>query len=59
MFLNPTGIGARTVYGYFRREIDLVKELWPRVRKHFVTIFPSTEEEILPELPILGDATSA
>ncbi len=47
------GVGARTVYRYFPCQSDLYEELWARVRKHAGTIFPSSEDQILPQIPIL------
>jgi AcrR family transcriptional regulator len=47
------GVGARTVYRYFPTQSDLYEELWMRVRKQAGTIFPSSEAEILPQIPIL------
>jgi AcrR family transcriptional regulator len=47
------GVGARTVYRYFPAQADLYEELWVRVRKQAGTIFPSSEAEILPQIPIL------
>jgi AcrR family transcriptional regulator len=47
------GVGARTVYRYFPAQSDLWEELWVELRKQSGTIFPSTEEEILPQVPIL------
>ena len=47
------GVGARTVYRYFPSQSDLFQELWVRVRKQAGTIFPSTEEQILPQIAIL------
>jgi AcrR family transcriptional regulator len=47
------GVGARTVYRYFPTQADLYEELWGRVRKQAGTIFPSSETEILPQIPIL------
>jgi AcrR family transcriptional regulator len=47
------GVGARTVYRYFPTQSDLYEELWLRVRKQAGTIFPSSESEILPQIPIL------
>lgn len=47
------GVGTRTVYRYFPAQSDLYEELWVRVRKEAGTIFPSTEEQILPQIPIL------
>jgi AcrR family transcriptional regulator len=47
------GVGARTVYRYFPAQSDLYEELWVRVRKQARTIFPSSEAEILPQIPIL------
>jgi AcrR family transcriptional regulator len=47
------GVGARTVYRYFPAQSDLYEELWVRVRKQAGTIFPSSEAEILPQIPIL------
>jgi len=47
------GVGARTVYRYFPTQSDLYEELWLRVRKQAGTIFPSSEAEILPQIPIL------
>jgi AcrR family transcriptional regulator len=47
------GVGARTVYRYFPAQSDLYEELWMRVRKQAGTIFPSSEAEILPQIPIL------
>jgi AcrR family transcriptional regulator len=47
------GVGARTVYRYFPAQADLYEELWVRVRKRAGTIFPSSEAEILPQIPIL------
>jgi AcrR family transcriptional regulator len=51
------GVGARTVYRYFPAQSDLYEALyeayWMRVRKQAGTIFPSSEAEILPQIPIL------
>lgn len=47
------GVGARTVYRYFPSQSDLYEELWVRVRKEAGTIFPTSEEQILPQVPIL------
>ncbi|MFM2125998.1 MAG: hypothetical protein RL328_2449 [Acidobacteriota bacterium] len=47
------GVGARTVYRYFPAQTDLYEELWVRVRKQAGTIFPQTEEQILPQVPVL------
>jgi AcrR family transcriptional regulator len=47
------GVGARTVYRYFPAQSDLYEELWVRVRKQAGAIFPSSEAEILPQIPIL------
>jgi AcrR family transcriptional regulator len=47
------GVGARTVYRYFPSQSDLYEELWVRVRKQAGTIFPSSEDQILPQIPIL------
>jgi AcrR family transcriptional regulator len=47
------GVGARTVYRYFPTQLDLYEELWERVRKQAGTIFPSSEEQIVPQVPIL------
>ena len=47
------GVGARTVYRYFPTQADLYEELWLRVRRQAGTIFPSSESEILPQIPIL------
>jgi AcrR family transcriptional regulator len=47
------GVGARTVYRYFPAQADLYEELWARVRKQAGTIFPSSEAEILPQIPVL------
>ena len=47
------GVGARTVYRYFPSQSDLYQELWVRVRKQAGTIFPSSEDQILPQIPIL------
>ena|SRR6266478_5527360 len=47
------GVGVRTVYRYFPAQSDLYEELWVRVRKQAGTIFPSSEAEILPQIPIL------
>jgi AcrR family transcriptional regulator len=46
-------VGARTVYRYFPSQSDLYEELWGRVRKEVGTIFPSSEDQILPQIPIL------
>ena len=47
------GVGARTVCRYFQAQSDLHEQLWVRVRKQAGTIFPSSEAEILPQIPIL------
>jgi AcrR family transcriptional regulator len=47
------GVGARTVYRYFPAQSDLYEALWMRLRKQAGTIFPSSEAEILPQIPIL------
>lgn len=47
------GVGARTVYRYFPAQSDLYEALWMRLRKEAGTIFPTVEEEILPQIPIL------
>jgi AcrR family transcriptional regulator len=47
------GVGARTVYRYFPSQADLYQEMWVRVREQAGTIFPGTEEQILPQVPIL------
>jgi AcrR family transcriptional regulator len=47
------GVGARTVYRYFPAQSDLYEELWVNLRKQSGTIFPSREEEILPQVQIL------
>jgi AcrR family transcriptional regulator len=47
------GVGARTVYRYFPAQADLYEALWMRMRKQAGTIFPSLEEQILPQIPVL------
>lgn len=47
------GVGARTVYRYFPSQADLYQEMWVRVREQAGTIFPSAEEQILPQVPVL------
>lgn len=47
------GVGARTVYRYFPSQSDLYEELWVQVRKQAGTIFPSSEDQILSQIPIL------
>lgn len=47
------GVGARTIYRYFPSQSQLYEELWVRVRKQAGTIFPSSERQILPQIPIL------
>lgn len=47
------GVGARTVYRYFPAQSDLYEALWVRVRQQAGTIFPSKEDEILPQVPVL------
>lgn len=46
-------VGARTVYRYFPSQSDLYEGMWILLRKHSGTIFPSSEEQILPQVPIL------
>lgn len=47
------GVGARTVYRYFPAQVNLYEELWVRIRREAGTIFPTREEEILPQVPVL------
>ena len=47
------GVGARTVYRYFPSQSDLYEELWVRVRKQAGTTFPTSEDEILPQVAVL------
>lgn len=47
------GVGARTVYRYFPTQAELYEELWLRVRREAGTIFPTAEEQILPQVPVL------
>lgn len=47
------GVGARTVYRYFPAQSVLYEALWVRVRQQAGTIFPSKEEEILPQVSVL------
>lgn len=47
------GVGARTVYRYFPAQADLYEALWMRLRKQTGAIFPSSEAQILPQIPIL------
>jgi len=47
------GVGARTVYRYFPAQADLYEALWVRMRKQAGTIFPSSEAQILPQIPVL------
>lgn len=49
------GVGARTVYRYFPTQSDLYEELWLNLRKQSGTVFPSREEDILPQVQILYD----
>jgi AcrR family transcriptional regulator len=44
------GVGARTVYRYFPAQSDLYEELWVNLRKQSGTIFPSREEDIIPQV---------
>lgn len=46
-------VGARTVYRYFPSQADLYEGMWMLLRKHSGTIFPQTEEQILPQVPVL------
>ncbi|WP_109487481.1 TetR/AcrR family transcriptional regulator [Occallatibacter savannae] len=46
-------VGARTVYRYFPSQADLYEGMWLLLRRHSGTIFPQTEEEILPQVPVL------
>jgi AcrR family transcriptional regulator len=46
-------VGARTVYRYFPSQSDLYEEMWLMLRRHSGTIFPTTEEQILPQVPIM------
>jgi AcrR family transcriptional regulator len=46
-------VGARTVYRYFPSQSDLYEGMWLLLRKHSGTIFPTTEEQILPQVPVL------
>ena len=45
-------VGARTVYRYFPAQADLFEELWVRVRREAGTVFPTREEEILPQVRV-------
>jgi AcrR family transcriptional regulator len=47
------GVGTRTVYRYFPAQSDLYEQMWGMIRKQAGTIFPSTEDRILPQVPIL------
>ena len=53
------GVGARTVYRYFPTQSDLYEEMWVTLRKQSGTIFPSREEDILPQIPILFEKFDA
>lgn len=46
-------VGARTVYRYFPAQSDLYEEMWGMLRKHSGTIFPTSEEEILPQVRVM------
>ena len=46
-------VGARTVYRYFPSQSDLYEEMWLMLRRHSGTIFPQSEEQILPQVPVL------
>lgn len=46
-------VGARTVYRYFPSQSDLYEGMWLLLRKHSGTIFPTSEEQILPQVPVL------
>ena len=46
-------VGARTVYRYFPSQADLYEGMWVLLRKHSGTIFPQSEEQILPQVPVL------
>jgi AcrR family transcriptional regulator len=46
-------VGARTVYRYFPAQADLFEALWVRVRRQAGTIFPDSEEQILPQIAVL------
>lgn len=46
-------VGARTVYRYFPSQSDLYEGMWMLLRKHSGTIFPTSEEQILPQVPVL------
>lgn len=50
---RAAGVGARTVYRYFPAQSDLYEALWRRLREQSGTIFPATEEEIVPMLASL------
>lgn len=50
---DRAGVGARTVYRYFPAQSDLYEEMWLMIRKQAGTIFPSAEEEIVPQVAIL------
>ena len=47
------GVGARTVYRYFPAQADLFEELWVRVRREAGTVFPTRQEQILPQVRVL------
>lgn len=46
-------VGARTVYRYFPSQADLYEQMWVMLRRHSGTIFPQSEEQILPQVPVL------
>ena len=47
------GMGVRTVYRHFPAQAGLFEELWKRVRREAGTVFPSQENEILPQVSVL------
>ena len=46
-------VGARTVYRYFPSQADLYEGMWLLLRRHSGTIFPQSEDQILPQVPVL------
>jgi AcrR family transcriptional regulator len=50
---KAAGVGARTVYRYFPAQADLYEALWERVRRESGTVFPTSEDAIIPSLGVL------
>lgn len=50
---KAAGVGPRTVYRYFPTQSDMFEALWFRLREESGTVFPLSEEEIVPSLAVL------